>query len=284
MHQSLTKASLTNVAGALQDLDRAVIIGQRSFGKGLVQTTRSLSYNSQLKVTTAKYYIPSGRCIQAIDYTHRNEDGSVGLVPDSLINEFKTKNGRKVYDEGGVSPDLKIESAQGNNITYALVVQQIMFDYATQFALKNPKIETADKFKITDETFADFKAFVASQKDFTYKSKTQDLFKELKETAGKEDYYTQAKAEFDALEKMIALDTQKDMDLFKAEINELLAIEIIKRYYYQRGAYILGLQNDEVLDSAKVLLNNPSGNYKGLLSGIVPSHAGDKRIKIKDLN
>ena len=249
-----------------------------------MQTTRSLSYNSQLKVTTAKYYIPSGRCIQAIDYTHRNEDGSVGLVPDSLINEFKTKNGRKVYDEGGVSPDLKIESAQGNNITYALVVQQIMFDYATQFALKNPKIETADKFKITDETFADFKAFVASQKDFTYKSKTQDLFKELKETAGKEDYYTQAKAEFDALEKMIALDTQKDMDLFKAEINELLAIEIIKRYYYQRGAYILGLQNDEVLDSAKVLLNNPSGNYKGLLSGIVPSHAGDKRIKIKDLN
>lgn len=272
------------VAGALQDLDRAVVIGQRSFGKGLVQTTRSLSYNSQLKVTTAKYYVPSGRCIQAIDYSHRNEDGSVGYVPDSLINEFKTKNGRKVYDGGGVSPDLKIEASQGGNIAYALVMQQIFFNYATQYTLQNPKIDAPEQFTISNDLYADFKSYVAKQKDFTYKSKTQELFKELKETATKEDYYAAAKGEFESLEKMIALDVQKDLDLFKSDISDLLGIEIVKRYYYQRGAYILGLRNDKELEAAKKLLIDPAGDYKGLLSGLVPSHAGDKRMKTSELN
>ncbi len=272
------------VAGALQDLDRAVVIGQRSFGKGLVQTTRSLSYNTQLKVTTAKYYVPSGRCIQAIDYSHRNEDGSVGYVPDSLINEFKTKNGRKVFDGGGVSPDLKIETSQGGNIAYALVVQQILFNYATQFTLKNPKIDAPEQFSISNDVYADFKSYVASQKDFSYKSKTQELFKQLKETATKEDYYAAAKSEFESLEKMISLDVQKDLDLFKSEISDLLSVEIVKRYYYQRGANILGLRNDKELEAAKKLLINPAGDYKGLLSGLVPSHAGDKRMKTSELN
>jgi carboxyl-terminal processing protease len=267
------------VAGSLQDLDRAVIIGQRSFGKGLVQTTRSLSYNTQLKVTTAKYYIPSGRCIQAIDYSHRNEDGSVGLVPDSLIKAYKTKRtGRTVFDGGGVSPDIQMENGKNGNISYALVVQLELFDYATKFALEHPTIDSPDKFVITDEVYNDFKNFVAQQKDFTYKSRTQEMFKDLKETAQKEDYYDAAKDQFQALEKMIALDTQKDLNLFRDEISELLSIEIVKRYYYQKGAYILGLRGDKELDKAKELLTDPTTNYTGLLTGAVASHAGDKRM------
>lgn len=272
------------VAGALQDLDRAVIIGQRSFGKGLVQTTRPLSYNTQLKVTTAKYYIPSGRCIQAIDYSQRNEDGSVGLVPDSLIKEFKTLNGRKVFDGGGVSPDVTIEQIQTSNLTIALVLQQVFFDFATEFVLKNPKIESADRFEVTDQVYDAFKEFVASKKDFTYESKTQDLFKKLKETATREDYYNSAKQEFEHLEKVIALDVKKDMELFKSDIRELLGMEIVKRYYYQRGFHIYSLRNDKELDAAKKLFANPQGEYKGLLSGLIPSHAGDKRVKSVDLN
>ncbi|MFT3737305.1 MAG: S41 family peptidase [Breznakibacter sp.] len=267
------------VAGSLQDLDRAVIVGQRSFGKGLVQTTRGLSYNSQLKVTTAKYYIPSGRCIQAIDYSHRNDDGSVGYVPDSLITEYKTKNGRPVFDGGGVSPDVKVDATRGNNISYALVVQQIIFDYATKFTIENPKIGPASGFQVTDETYADFKNFVAQQKDFTYKSKTQEAFKTLKETASKEDYYNTAKNEFDALEKLIALDVQKDMDLFKDEITDLLALEIVKRYYYQKGAYEYSIKTDAELNKALELFSSQQNNtYYGLLSGKITSHAGDKRL------
>lgn len=267
------------VAGSLQDLDRAVIIGQRSFGKGLVQTTRGLSYNTQLKVTTAKYYIPSGRCIQAIDYSHRNEDGSVGLVPDSLIKAYKTKRtGRTVFDGGGVSPDIQLDNGKNGNISYALAVQLVLFDYATKFALEHPSIESPDKFVITDDVYIDFKNFVAQQKDFTYKSRTQEMFKDLKETAQKEDYYDAAKDQFHALEQMIALDTQKDLNLFRDEISELLSIEIVKRYYYQKGAYILGLRGDKELEKAKELLTDPTSTYTGLLTGAVASHAGDKRM------
>jgi carboxyl-terminal processing protease len=270
------------VAGSLQDLDRAVIIGQRSFGKGLVQTTRGLSYKAQLKVTTAKYYIPSGRCIQAIDYSHRNEDGSVGLVPDSLIKAYKTKkNGRTVFDGGGVSPDIQIDNGKGNNISYALVVQLVLFDYATKFAVEHPSIDTPDKFVITDEVYDDFKKFVATQKDFTYKSRTQEMYKELKETAQKEDYYDAAKSEFEALEKMIALDVQKDLSLFRDEISDLLSVEIVKRYYYQKGAYILGLRGDKELDKAKEVLADLPVTYTGLLTGKIASHAGDKRKSSK---
>lgn len=266
------------VAGSLQDLDRAVIIGQRSFGKGLVQTTRGLSYNAQLKVTTAKYYIPSGRCIQAIDYSHRNEDGSVGYVPDSLITEFKTKNGRAVFDGGGVSPDIKVDATRGNNISYALVTQQIIFDYATKFALENAKIGPAASFNVSDATYRDFKQFVAQQKDFTYKSKTQEAFKSLKETATREDYYNAAKNEFEALEKLIALDVQKDLDLFKDEIADLLSLEIVKRYYYQKGAYQYSIKSDTELGKAIELFASQNNTYLGLLTGKVESHAGDKRM------
>ncbi len=264
------------VSGSLQDMDRAVIIGQRTFGKGLVQTTRNLSYNAKLKVTTAKYYIPSGRCIQAVDYSHRNDDGSVGLIPDSLITEFKTKNNRPVYDGGGVSPDMKIKQKKYGNITYALVIQQMFFNFATQFALENNSIESVKDFTISDDIYNSFKQLVLAKKDFVYESKTQDLFNEMKEVAKKEDYFEAAKDDFDALEKMLKLDVNKDLDLFNEEIKELLGIEIVKRYYYQKGAIQFALKEDTELDAAKELLTDIS-KYNGLLDGEISSHAGDRR-------
>ncbi|WP_066630418.1 S41 family peptidase [Labilibacter marinus] len=264
------------VAGSLQDMDRAVLIGQRSFGKGLVQTTRPLSYDAKLKVTTAKYYIPSGRCIQAVDYSNRNEDGSVGLIPDSLITEFKTFGGRSVFDGGGVSPDITLDRKKYGNIAYALVAQSMFFNYATDFAIQHKEIASPEEFKISDETFEEFKAFVKAKEDFTYKSATQDALKKLLKTAKQEDYYTKAKAEFEELEKLLTLDVEKDLNIFKEEVSELLANEIIKRYYYQKGAIRLSLQDDDELKKAIEVLNDPA-EYNGILNGTVLSHAGDKR-------
>jgi len=264
------------VSGALQDLDRAVIIGQRSFGKGLVQTTRNLSYNAKLKLTTAKYYIPSGRCIQALDYSQRNEDGSVGLVPDSLISEYETLKGRKVYDGGGISPDILVDAPKYSSITYALVGQQTIFDYATQFVLDNKSIAPANEYKVDDATYNQFIEYVKAQEDFKYTSRSQQKLKDLIETAKKEDYYSKAEDDFKQLEETLKLDVEKDLNLFRNEIEELLAIEITKRYYYQKGAILVGLQEDKELFEAKELLKDKS-QYNGLLNGQVLSHAGDKR-------
>jgi len=264
------------VAGSLQDMDRAVLVGQRSFGKGLVQTTRNLSYGAKLKVTTAKYYIPSGRCIQAVDYSHRNDDGSVGLVPDSLIREFKTFGGRTVYDGGGVSPDVKVDIEKFGNISFALVAQNMFFNYATQFCIENKEIPNPTEFKITDEIFDDFKKFVAAKDDFRYESATQDALKKLIDTAKKEEYYQKSKKEFDDLEELLKLDVQKDLNIFRKEISELLGSEIVKRYYYQKGAIKYSLQEDKELGKALEILKDDA-QYNGLLNGSVLSHAGDKR-------
>nr|WP_319400825.1 S41 family peptidase [uncultured Carboxylicivirga sp.] len=264
------------VSGALQDLDRAVIIGQRSFGKGLVQTTRNLSYNAKLKLTTAKYYIPSGRCIQALDYSHRNEDGSVGLVPDSLISEYETKNGRKVYDGGGISPDILVDAPKYSNITFALVAQQVLFDYATQFTLEHKTIAPASEFTIDDATYKEFVEFVKAKEGFKYTSRSQQKLNELIESAKKEDYYSKAEDEFKQLENTLKLDVEKDLNLFRNEVEELLSIEITKRYYYQKGAIMVGLKDDAELAQAKKLLSDQK-EYKGLLDGEILSHAGDKR-------
>ncbi len=264
------------VAGSIQDLDRGVLIGQRSFGKGLVQTTRNLSYSSKLKVTTAKYYIPSGRCIQAVDYSHRNEDGSVGLVPDSLIKEFKTFGGRSVFDGGGVSPDIKIDVDKFGNISFALVAQNTLFNFATEFCIKHPEISAPEKFTITDEIFNEFTEFVLALDDFKYESATQDAFKKLKDIAQKEEYYEKSKSEFEELEEMLKLDVKKDLNIFRKEISELLGSEIIKRYYYQKGAIKFSLKDDKELAKAIEVLND-SNQYNGLLSGSILSHAGDKR-------
>ncbi|WP_075603867.1 S41 family peptidase [Saccharicrinis aurantiacus] len=270
------------VSGSLQDFDRAVLIGQRSFGKGLVQSTRNLSYNAKLKVTTAKYYIPSGRCIQAVDYTHRNDDGSVGLVPDSLITEFKTSGGRSVYDGGGVSPDIMVETDKFKNITFALVAQSMMFDYATEFVLKNKEIAAPNQFEISDDVYNEFVSFVEAKEDFSYKSATQESLKKLVDVAKKEKYYDKNKEEFEELESLLTLNVKEDMMLFRDEIEEFLASEIIKRYYYQKGAIKYTLKDDKELAKAIEVLGDKS-TYNGILDGSIASHAGDKRsMKSKD--
>jgi len=253
------------VSGALQDLDRAVIVGQRTFGKGLVQTTRPLSYNSKLKVTTAKYYIPSGRCIQALDYSHRNEDGSVGKVPDSLMTEFKTKNGRKVYDGGGVMPDVKIEPEYLSKIAVGLISQNFIFDFATEYANRVAKIDSASKFSITDKDYEDFIKFL-SDKKFDYKTQSESKLKELIEIAEKEKYYDHAKDAFEDLKTKISHDRTKDLEVFKPEIKELLNEEIVSRYYFQKGRIKFALSNDLEVKKAIEILQNQE-EYKKILSG-----------------
>lgn len=243
------------IAGAMQDLDRGLIIGTRSFGKGLVQTTRDLSYNAKLKVTTAKYYIPSGRCIQALDYSHRNEDGSVGLVPDSLVTEFKTKNGRKVYDGGGVVPDLKVDQDMLSTLSVELITRYHIFDYATQFAGKNNTIPQPEEFKITDAIFDEFSEYVR-QSGFNYDSQTEDAYAELVKIAKNEKYFDVASDEFKALEARIKPDLNKDLGVFRSEISELLKEEIVSRYYYQKGSVRATLSSDKNIEKAIEVLND----------------------------
>ncbi|MGQ8337748.1 S41 family peptidase [Sunxiuqinia sp. A32] len=244
------------VAGAIQDLDRGVIIGTRTFGKGLVQTTRELSYNTQLKVTTAKYYIPSGRCIQALDYSHRNEDGSVGSVPDSLISEFTTKKGRKVYDGGGVVPDVKIDLDQLSSLSIHLVRDFMIFDFATKYASEHKSIPEPEEFEITDDIFTSFKQYV-NEKGFSYKSQTEEIFNELMETAKEEKYYSIAKGEFDQLKAKIGHELNKDIEQFKEEIVEMLTDEIVSRFYYQKGAIRSAIKNDKGIEKAKEVIKDP---------------------------
>ncbi|KOH44154.1 S41 family peptidase [Sunxiuqinia dokdonensis] len=245
------------VAGALQDLDRAVIVGTRTFGKGLVQTTRDLSYNTKLKVTTAKYYIPSGRCIQALDYSHRNEDGSVGNVPDSLISEFTTKKGRKVYDGGGIVPDLKIDLDRLSSLSINLARQFMFFDFATQFANEHESIAAAEEFKIDDAIFNDFKTFV-KERGFSYQSETEKVYQELMETAKQEKYFDVAEQEFEQLKVKIGHELDQDFESFKDELKEMLTDEIVTRYYYQRGAIKSAIQDDKGIEKAKETLKDPN--------------------------
>ena len=254
------------VSGSLQDLDRAVIVGKRSFGKGLVQQTRKLSYNSQLKLTVAKYYIPSGRCIQALDYSNRNEDGSVGKIADSLSTEFRTKNNRKVYDGGGITPDLVIESETSSKILLSLFRERLFFDYATEFRLKNENILSAKDFKITDENFLDFKSFL-SDKDYEYETDTEKAYKKLKKVAKDENYFESMKNDFDLLVNKIEDAKSDDLEKNKDFIKEILANEIVSRYYYQKGRIQSSLNYDkDVLQAISVI--SDSTNYKQILSNI----------------
>ena len=255
------------VAGALQDLDRAVIIGSRSFGKGLVQSTRQLPYDGLLKVTIAKYYIPSGRLIQAIDYSHRNPDGSVARIPDSLTNVFKTAHGREVRDGGGISPDIKVTYPTANRLTYNIVRDNWAFDYATRFAATTPTIASAHDFVITDSIFYDFKKFIDPDK-FQYDKVCEKMLSDLKETAKIEGYANDSiNAQFEILEGMLKHNLDKDLDNNRKEISELLASEIIKRYYYQKGQIIESLKSDIALDSAAVILNDLNA-YRKILSPV----------------
>lgn len=254
------------VSGSLQDLDRAVIVGKRSFGKGLVQQTRKLSYNSQLKLTVAKYYIPSGRCIQALDYSNRNEDGSVGKIADSLSTEFRTKNNRKVYDGGGITPDLVTESETSSKILLSLFRERLFFDYATEFRLKNENILSAKDFKITDEKFLDFKNFL-SDKDYEYETDTEKAYKKLKKVAKDENYFESMRNDFDLLVNKIDDAKSDDLEKNKDFISEILANEIVSRYYYQKGRIQSSLNYDKDILQAMSVLSDRT-KYKQILSNI----------------
>ena len=253
------------VAGCMQDLDRGVIIGQKTFGKGLVQTTRELPYNGMLKITTAKYYTPTGRCIQVVDYLHRNEDGSVGNVPDSLKKEFKTTNGRKVYDGGGIEPDVKIELEMLSFLTTNLILEDIMIDYSAFYRSKHEKIDGPEDFKFSDNDYKDFLAFVKSKK-FTYKSNSEEILNELIKEAKEEKYYDIAAKELEELQKKLAPNLDNDLMKFKDEISEMLESEIIENYYYNKGVLIHNIKNDNCIKKAMEIIKDDS-QYNNILSG-----------------
>jgi len=243
-------------AGALQDLDRAVLIGQRSYGKGLVQSTRDLPYDGKLKVTISKYYIPSGRCIQQLDYTHRKADGTVAAIPDSLTSVFYTANGRPVRDGGGVRPDFEVEEKDLPTMLYYLMNDNILFDFVTDWVVKHPTIPPVEEFELADKDFEDFKAY-AKEKNFTYDRQSTKALGQLKEIAEFEGYLKEDSTIFNALEAKLTPDLERDFDRFKPEVKKVMAGEIVKRYYYQRGQMIENLKEDETLSKAIEVLADP---------------------------
>lgn len=251
------------VSGSIQDLDRGVVIGLKTFGKGLVQSTRPLSYNTQIKVTTAKYYTPSGRCIQALDYSHRNEDGSVGAVPDSLKKEFKTKTGRKVFDGGGVDPDIIVAHATYSKLAESLLSKQLVFDYATQYRIKHDKIAPAKDFHLSDADFEDFKNYI-SGKDYDYMTSSEKALDDFKKKAEDEKYFSAVKDQFELLKHNLQHDKQADLEKNKTEIMELLDEEIARRYYFQKARYEASFLHDEDVQEALKLFSDVS-KYKDLL-------------------
>ena len=259
-----TASSSEILSGSLQDLDRAVIVGNRTYGKGLVQVPRSLPYGGNLKITTSKYYIPSGRCVQAIDYAHRNEDGSVARIPDSLTTVFHTAAGREVRDGGGVSPDIEVKQERLPNILFYLVRDNLIFDYATDYCLKHPAIASAKEFELTDADYEEFKNKVKGA-DFKYDQQSEKILNTLKEAAEFEGYMKDASDEFKALENKLKHNLDRDLDYFSKDIKKMIAEEIIKRYYYQEGAFIQQLTDDKDLDEAVKVLTNPE-RYQQILS------------------
>ena len=259
-----TASSSEILSGSLQDLDRAVIVGNRTYGKGLVQMPRSLPYGGNLKITTSKYYIPSGRCVQAIDYAHRNEDGSVARIPDSLTTVFHTAAGREVRDGGGVSPDIEVKQERLPNILFYLVRDNLIFDYATDYCLKHPAIASAKEFELTDADYEEFKNKVKGA-DFKYDQQSEKILNTLKEAAEFEGYMKDASDEFKALENKLKHNLDRDLDYFSKDIKKMIAEEIIKRYYYQEGAIIQQLKDDKDLDEAVKVLTNPE-RYQQILS------------------
>jgi carboxyl-terminal processing protease len=237
------------VAGSLQDLDRAVIIGQRSYGKGLVQQPFSLPYNNLIKITIAKYYLPSGRCIQELDYTHRKEDGSVVKVADSLMHEFKTADSRSVYDGGGIYPDLFIKQDRFANVTQTLNAKLLIFDYATRYRNTHDKIGDPRSFKLSDNEFNDFVKFLAD-KNYAYTTAADKLIDNLKTETIKEKQYTDIQPELDALKTKMAGIKKNDLQLHKDEIKQLLENEISSRYYFEKGRYETNFKYDKELAQA----------------------------------
>ena len=254
------------VSGAVQDLDRGIVIGQRSFGKGLVQQTRKLSYNAQLKVTTAKYYIPSGRCIQALDYSNRDEDGSVGKVPDSLRTEFKTLvNERSVFDGGGITPDISIEPQKFSNILRSLVSKRHIFNFANQFRRNNESIDDAKSFVISDDVYSQFKQYL-NDKEYEYETNTEKAIKKLEKDAEGEKYLSDLKDHLESISSKMEESKNNDIERFKPEISELLEMEIATRYFYQKGKIETTIKHDEEIAKAIDVLNDIEA-YNAILLG-----------------
>ncbi len=272
------------VSGSIQDLDRGVVIGQRSYGKGLVQQTRPLSYNTQLKVTVAKYYTPSGRCIQALDYSHRNEDGGVDKVPDSLITAFKTKNGRIVYDGGGIAPDITLEDPKYSSILTSLVTKNLIFDFATTYRTTHPSIVPAKQFKLSDVEYDEFVTFL-NGKDYDYTTKTEKTLKDLKEDAKEDKTLDALKTDIEALQAKVMHNKKEDLVKYKTEIKQFIEEEIASRYYFQNGRLESSLKDDLEMKEAIAVLNDDA-KYKNVLTTIVkaekPLHDLD-RTKSTDL-
>lgn len=243
------------VAGALQDYDRAVLVGRRTFGKGLVQSTIPLSYNSQVKVTTAKYYIPSGRCIQAIDYSDRDEDGNGRVIPDSLRREFKTKSGRIVLDGAGIEPDEEVAAKGYAPITYSLVARNLVFNYANEFFLKNDSIAPPREYEISDELYQDFVTWL-EDKEYDYTTRVEKAIEDLVSYSEKEKYYDDIKHEIASLKKSVTHSKEQDLITFKEEIKGALKDEIVSRYYYEQGMVEASLDEDVEINQAIQVLND----------------------------
>ena len=254
------------VAGAFQDLDRGVLVGQRTFGKGLVQASRSLGYNAYLKITTAKYYIPSGRCIQAIDYAHRNEDGSLGYIPDSLITEFTTKNGRKVYDGAGVMPDIRMQAAPyPGGFTETLYSRGYIEDFANEYFKKNHGTPVnVDTFSLSDADYADFVKFMAD-KSVDFESGTSDALATLRRRAQQEKYIDRISTELDRIEAKIKGDKNTDLQLFRADISKIITDDIVMRFHYGEGVIRHNIRSDEDINAAVALLSDPA-RYRTIIT------------------
>ena len=237
------------VAGAIQDMDRGTIMGTRTFGKGLVQSVRPIAYNGQLKVTTAKYYTPSGRCVQAIDYAKRNEDGSIEHIPDSLTRTFHTAKGRPVKDGGGITPDVEIKAEQYSRLVYSLVLSGVVDSYVLKFVREHDSIAPLQDFRVTDEIFEDFITFAKTQ-DFDYRSSAMTLFDEMKKELDKDGLSESMSSEIDALGKALEMDKEHFIRLKKDEIIPFIEEEIAVRYYYQEAGIEVRLRYDDQLDKA----------------------------------
>jgi carboxyl-terminal processing protease len=255
------------VTGAIQDLDRGVIIGQRTFGKGLVQNIVPLTYNAQMKVTVAKYYIPSGRCIQLLDYANKDKEGNATKIPDSLATAFKTKNGRTVYDRGGIEPDIPMKPQEYGNISVSLLEKFLVFDYATKFYRSHPSIPPVENFQITDEIYNDFVTFLQGRA-YDYKTESEKDLDELKANAEKEKYFDAIKNEYAELQSKLMHNKQEDLVKFKDEIRQILKTFIAARYYYQKGRIQSMLSDDPEIKKAVEVLNDQV-TYKGILDGSI---------------
>ena len=263
------------VAGSLQDLDRAVIVGKRSFGKGLVQTTRDLPYGGNIKLTTSKYYIPSGRSIQVLDYSHRKADGSASRVPDSLTHVFYTQKGRVVRDGGGITPDIEIAQEKSGNIAFYLMAQNIVFDYVTNWVQQHKEISSPETFHLPDADYDKFKEFVKS-KDFKYDQLSARSMESLKNIMEFEGYYKTAEKEFKALEAQLKPNLDRDLELFRNDIKSIIESEIVQRYYYKEGVLRMQLRDDPILKKAMEVLGNKE-MYNSILAPAQPTLADSKQ-------